>query len=121
MTIAVAPAADPKLVALAKNIADLDDLVRMLVKAMPQVKPWQRRLIAQLLELERLVQILRMTIAMERPDREILEGAKALCIHSRQTSAAAAGTRVDAVTKASLCLVGSLAASILQLMEQRRT
>lgn len=121
MTIAVAPAADPKLVALAKNIADLDGVVRMLVKAMPQAKPWQRRLIAQLLELERLVQILRMTIAMERPDREILEGAKALCIHSRQTSAAAAGTRVDAVTKASLCLVGSLAASILQLMEQRRT
>lgn len=54
------PAVDPKLVALAKNIADLDDLVRMLVKAMPQAKPWQRRLISQLLELERLVQILRM-------------------------------------------------------------
>jgi len=113
------PAADPKLVALAKNIADLDDLVRMLAKAVPQAKPWQRRLNSQLMELDRLLQILRMTIAMERTDHEVLEAAKALCIQSRQTSAAAAGSRFDALTKASLCLVGSLAASILQRMEQR--
>lgn len=115
------PAADPTLVALAKNIADLDDLVRMLAKAVPRAKSWQRRLSSQLMELDRLLQILRMTIAMERTDPEILEAAKALCIHSRQTSTAAAGTQVDGVTKASLCLVSSLAASILQRMEERLT
>ncbi len=94
---------------IAKAMADLDDLVRLLGKGLSRAKPWQRQLASQLSELDRLLQVLRMTIVLERTDSEILAGAEALRIACRKTSAATGVSRCDRDTKAAILLIADLA------------
>lgn len=101
------------LVAMAKSIGDLDDLIKLLSKGLSRAKPWQQRLAAQLAEMDRLLQVLRLTIALERSDTEILAAASDLRAACRQTSNSTSTTRADQVTKASLRLAADLSASIL--------
>lgn len=109
------------LLAMAKSIGDLGDLIKLLSKGLSRAKPWQQRLAAQLSEMDRLLQVLRLTIALERSDAEILVAARDLRVACRQTSNTASTTRADQVTKASLQLAADLSTSLLQAMEQRAT
>lgn len=112
---------DSGLCAMAKSIGDLGDLIKLLSKGLSRAKPWQQRLAAQLSEVDRLLQVLRLTIAMERSDAEILAAARDLRATCRQTSNSASTTRADQVTEASLRLVSHLSTSLLQAMERRPT
>ena len=97
---------------IAKAMGDLDDLVRLLCKGLPRAKPWQRQLVSQLSELDRLLQVLRMTVVIDRSDSEILAAAEDLCVTCRKTAAAIVGSRCDLDTKAAVRLVTDLAAGV---------
>lgn len=112
---------DSGLCAMAKSIGDVDDLIKLLSKGLSRAKPWQQRLAAQLSEMDRQLQVLRLSIAMERSDAEILAAASDLRATCRQTSSSASTTRADQVTKASLRLISDLSTSLLQAMERRPT
>lgn len=102
--------------AIAKAIGDLDDLVRLLRRGLPLLKAWQRQLAAQLGEIDRLMQVFRMTVAMERSDTEIGEAAAALCTTCRQTASVVFGSRADATTKATVRLMAGLASSVSDVL-----
>lgn len=104
--------------AMAKSIGDLDDLIKLLSNGLSHAKPWQQRLTVQLSEMDRLLQVLRLTIALERSDAEILAATTDLRAACRQTSNLASTTRADQVTKASLRLAADLSTSLLQAMER---
>ncbi len=97
---------------IAKAMGDMDDLVRLLGKGLSRAKPWQRQLVSQLSELDRRLQVLRMTIVIERTDSDILDAAEDLCVTCRKTSAAIVGSRCDLDTKAAVRLVTDLAAGV---------
>lgn len=107
------------LLAMAKSVGDLDDLIKLVSKGLSRAKPWQQWLAAQLIEMDRLLQVLRLTIALEHSDAEILAAARDLRAACRQTSNSTSTTRADQVTKASLRLAADLSASLLQAMERR--
>ena len=107
-----AEATPAALVAIAKAIGDLDDLVRLLGNGLSRAKPWQRHLASRLTALDRLLQVLRMTIVIERPDIEILAAAEALCSACRKTAAAIVGNRCDLDTKAAIHLIADLASGV---------
>lgn len=71
--------------------------------------------------MDRLLQMLRLTIALERPDAEILAAARDLRAACRQTSNTASTNRADQVTKTSLRRAADLSTSLHQAMEQRPT
>ncbi|MFH7043933.1 hypothetical protein ABT392_16670 [Paucibacter sp. JuS9] len=101
-----APAA---LAAVAKSIGDLDELVTLIGRGLSRAKPWQRQLGNQLAEIDRLLQILRMTVAMERADAEILGAADVLCAQCRKAGTLIVGSRSDLTTKAAVRLIADLA------------
>lgn len=110
------------LLAMAKSIGDLDDLIKLLSKGLlSRAKPWQQRLAAQLSEADRQLQVLRLTIVLERSDAEILAAAADLRAACQQMSTSASTTRADQVTKASLRLAACLSTSLLQAMKRRPT
>ena len=100
--------ADPKLVAVAKNITDLDVLVQLIFKGLPRTTPWQRQLAARLGDIDRLVQVLRLTIAMEKPNSEIVAAADAVAGACRRTAASLAGSRADYSSLQAVALVSGL-------------
>lgn len=100
------------LLRIAKAMRDLDDLVRLLGKGLSRTKPWQRHLAGQLGELDRLLQVLRMTVVLERSEAEILDAAEALCVACRTTAASTAGSRCDRDVKTAVHLVAGLASGI---------
>jgi len=51
----------------------LDALIQDVRTSLPPPKPWQRQLLQQFDDLERLIQVLRMTLAMKRPIGEVHE------------------------------------------------
>lgn len=67
--VSAAPTADQKhagtLIDTAKWIGDLDNLVRLLAKGLSGAKPWQLQFAAQVAEIERLMQVFRLLIALE--------------------------------------------------------
>lgn len=87
-----------------KAINDLTELVRALLTALPSTKPWQRQLRAQLSEVDGRLQILRMTIALERHDDEIRQAAEQLLLGLRAANQYGAGGRTDAATRAAVKL-----------------
>ncbi len=99
---------DP-LLAIAKCMLELDDLVRLLRKALTLAKPWQRQLGSQLSEIDRLLQVLRMTVVIGRPDSEIVAASEILCLACRKTGATIAASRCDLDTKAAVLLIIDLA------------
>lgn len=99
---------DP-LLAMAKSMLELDDLVRLLRKALTLAKPWQRQLASQLSEIDRLLQVLRMTVVIGRPDSEIVAASEILFLACRKTGATIAASRCDLDTKAAVFLIIDLA------------
>jgi hypothetical protein len=100
--------ADPKLVAVAKTINDLDDLVRLILKGLIRTKPWQRQLGARLEDVDRLLQVLRLTIALDKPDVEIVAAAEDVAGACRRTAASLAGSRADYPSLQAAALVSDL-------------
>ena len=97
---------------IAKAMGDLDDLVRLLGKGLSRAKPWQRQLAGQLSELDRLLQVLRMTVVIDRSDSEIVAAAEALCTACRKTAAAVVGSRCHTNAQAAVRLVADLASGV---------
>ncbi len=110
--------APPVLAAVAKGIGDLDDLVRLLAKGLSRSKPWQRHLAAQLTEADRLMQVLRLTIALDRPQAEIVEAGVDLQLVCQRARRSLVGTRADQTTVAAIQLGADLAASIVQAFQR---
>lgn len=97
---------------LAKHIQDLQQPVELLQKGLPRAKPWQRQLAGHLGDVEHQLQVLRLTIAMDRPDAELVQASEHLAGTCRLSSGVLAGTRVDSTTRAAVKLVGDLAERI---------
>ncbi len=108
MSEAARSPADPRLLAVAKIITDLDDLVRLILTGHARTRPWQRQLAARLADVDRLLQVLRLTIAMEKPDEEIVNAADALAGACRRTAASLAGSRADDTAIKAVALVSDL-------------
>jgi hypothetical protein len=87
-----------------KTIHDLTELVHALLTALPAAKPWQRQMRAQLSDVDSRLQVLRMTIAMEKRDDEIREAADQLLMGLRAANQHGAGGRTDAATRAAVRL-----------------
>jgi len=104
--------APASLAALAKSLADLDELVALVGRGHPRAKPWQRLLGNQLFEIDRALQVLRMTMVMERADAEILAAAEVLCAECRKARTAIASSRSDLTTKAAVRLIVDLASKV---------
>ncbi|KQV45767.1 hypothetical protein ASC95_27515 [Pelomonas sp. Root1217] len=100
--------ADPKLVSVAKTINDLDELVQLILKRMTRTKPWQRQLAVRLGDVDRLVQVLRLTIALEKPNGEIAAAAASVAGACRRTAASMAGSRADYPSLQAVALVSNL-------------
>lgn len=119
---AMTPSADqqtqPDLVAIVKWIGDLDDLVRLLTKGLSGAKPWQLRLARHLAEADRLMQVLRLLVAMERAHTEIVVAATKLQLVCRRARHSLDGTRADRTTLAAVQLGADLAASIVHALKQ---
>lgn len=90
---------------IGKAISDLDTLVQSLIKSLPSAKPWQRQLLARLANIEREVQVLRMTIALDRDLSEL--SAAAIQLHTSLAAACIESNkgRADQTTKAGIRLV----------------
>ncbi|RTL45287.1 MAG: hypothetical protein EKK53_06620 [Burkholderiales bacterium] len=106
--------------ALGKLIKDVQDLVMLLGQGLSRAKPWQRQLSAHLADIDRQLQVLRMTVAMEKQDGEILEAAEQLAGLSRLAGAALAGSRVDPTTRAAIKLIGDLTVRIRTTLQEAR-
>lgn len=68
-----------------RAICYLDHMVGELIDAIPPSKPWQRQLLVQLATAQREIQVLRMTIALNRNAQEIL--AAGLLVHATLANA----------------------------------
>lgn len=99
----------PQLVTLVKMIGDLEDLIRVLKRGLSRAKPWQRQLASRLADVDCVLGLLRLTIAMERSDAEIRSLADTLCAECRAVGLAVAGSRADRPTKAAVNLIARLA------------
>lgn len=100
--------ADPKLEAVAKTINDLDDLTLLMIKGLTRAKPWQRQLAVRLGEVERVLQVLRLTIVMEKPDAEIAVAAVAVAGACRRMAASLVGSRADSAALQAIALISDL-------------
>lgn len=87
-----------------KIISDLDDLIQAILKATPEAKPWQRQLVAHLRDVDREVQVLRMTLSLQRGAGEIAKAAGSIRRTLRTANAYVAMGRADLGTKAAVRL-----------------
>ena len=104
----------------AKLIQDLTGLVQALLTALPEIKPWQRQLRAQLADVDGRLQILRMSIAMERSDADIWEAAEQLMLGLRAANLHGAGGRTDAATRSAVKLALRMGEEIASLTTRHR-
>lgn len=102
---------------LRKQVNDLDDLVKALIRLTPLSKPWQRSLRSQLLDADRHIQILRMTVLLARSDAEVKAAARDLSNGLTAADASVARGRADETTKAALALASSLSKRIASSSE----
>lgn len=79
----------------AKHITDLEQLVRLLSRGLPRSKPWQRQLAAHLADVEAQLQILRLTVSLDRSSAEIIAASSHVASACRLAMSALAGSRVD--------------------------
>jgi ATP phosphoribosyltransferase regulatory subunit HisZ len=95
-----------------KALADLDDLVQAVLKALPGNKPWQRHLRSHFSEADRQLQILRLVQSLGKPSEE--EAAAVACIFQQLKAAYAYvnGGRADMGTRAAVLLAYELARSL---------
>lgn len=92
----------------AKAIGDLDSLVQAVLASLPPSKPWQRQLLSYLSDIERQLQILRMTISMKRDPQEVKEALQQLLTVLRVAQRYVAAGRADYGTKAAVVLAYEL-------------
>lgn len=109
------------LAGIAKAITDLDDLVRLTLGGLSRAKPWQRKLADALADVDRLMQVLRMTIAMECAEREILAAADALAVSCRRAAGVVAGSRADLLTLTALRLATDFAERIQAELRRQKS
>ncbi len=103
---------------LAKLIQDLQQLVTLLQQGLSRSKPWQRQLAGHLADVDQQLHVLRLTVAMERSNDEILEAASHLAGICRLCAAALAGSRVDPTTRTAVHLIVDLAERIRISLER---
>lgn len=96
----------------AKVIIDLSDLVAAILTSLPSVKPWQRQLRLHLLDIDKWVQVLRMTIAMDRPAGEVTDAVEKVRTALRVAQRYLAVGRADLGTKAAVALACELGLKI---------
>ena len=106
--IATSSLTDPRLTAVAKTIHDLSDLVQLMLNGLARTKAWQRQLAGHLGDVDRLLQVLRMTIAMEKTDGEIAGAAEAVATACRRAAVSLAGSRADSSSLQAMALIGKL-------------
>lgn len=102
----------------AKAIGDLDDLIKAVTTSLPRTKPWQRQLHQYLRDIERRLQVLRMTLAMQRAAEEVVEAAGQLCTALRVAQRYLAAGRADLGTKTAVgfaCELGQRVATSLEV------
>lgn len=109
---------EARLVAIVKTIGELDELALLIVKMLPRTMTWQRQLVSNLADLDRTIQVLRMTVVMCRPDQEIGAAAEEVEAASRRADAAITGTRADLMTKSSVRLLAQLGQKLGRLLSQ---
>lgn len=95
-------AAEACLASLMKTIADLDGLIQEVLKTLPPSKPWQRQLRQQLSHAEVQVEILRLTISLDRDHSEILQAAQFARRTLRLSNGLLSKGRADATTRAAV-------------------
>ena len=100
--------AAPRADQVAKAITDLDELVQAVLLALPPSKPWQRQLLIHLKEIDRLTQVLRMTVSMGRAPSEISDSAQHLRVALRVAQRYVGTGRADSGTKAAILLACEL-------------
>lgn len=84
---------------IAETISKLDIVVQALLEDLPSAKPWQRQLRLQLSQAARCVQVLRMSIVMERSKEDISEAARRVQQALQSANASIATGRADMGTK----------------------
>lgn len=103
--------------AIAKAIVDMDTLIKLLVAELPRAKPWQRQLASHLAGIDGRLQIIRLTISLDRGGSEVLQEAEMLYEACRRAGATLAGSRADHSTRSALQLAVALAAGLRGNME----
>lgn len=102
--------------AIAKGINDVDTLIQGLLAKVPPAKPWQRQLLLQLAEADRYVEILRLTVYLERDTQEICEAAEQLRLILQAAQMQIACGRADAHTKAAVQVAARMASLVSKLL-----
>lgn len=100
------------LAGLAKHLRDLQELVTLMLAGLSRAKPWQRQLADHLRDVDQKLQVMRMTVAMEKDGAELLSAADAVAGACRLTAAALAGSRVDPTTRKAVHLMVDLSSRI---------
>lgn len=111
---------DGDLARIAKLISDLEDLVRLLKRGLASTQVWQRQLLSDLEVVDIRLQVLRMAVAMNKQDAEILEAATGVRMACRNAEAAVLGSRAAHTTKAAVKLAATLAANVERALLNRR-
>jgi len=106
------PETDVRLALTAKAIADLDSTVSALVKILPPAKAWQRQLRAFLLEADRSMQVLRLTVAMDRSGSERQDAGKSLLFALRAADMLVGRSRADVDIKGAVRMAHALAQQV---------
>lgn len=97
---------------VARHITDLEQLVSLTLRGLPRAKTWQRQFAAHLVDIESRLQVLRLTISLDRPQAEILSAASDVAGVCRLASVAIAGSRADRTTRTCLHLIVDLGAKV---------
>lgn len=93
---------------VAKAIGDLDGLVQAMRKSLVPAKTWQRQLLTDLSQVDRLMQVLRMTLSMGRAAGEVAAATEQLRLALRVAQQHVATGRADQVTRAAMVLASEL-------------
>lgn len=95
---------------IVKQINDLDGLVKALLGSISPTKPWRRKLLLQLAEVDRHLQIVRMTISLEKSDEELVDAAASLVTSLKIANGHGASGRADFGTRNAVQLTVNLGA-----------
>lgn len=87
---------------LARAIADVDALVQAMLKELPSEKTWQRQLRAQLAQVDRNIEVLRLTVFLKRSCPEIQLAARQLVLSLGAVNAYVSAGRADRMTKSAV-------------------
>lgn len=96
----------------AKVIGDLDELVQAVRKSLTPAKTWQRQLLTDLSGVDRLTQILRMTLSMDRSAGEVLAASEQLLLALRMAQLHVSNGRADHVTRAAMMMATELGSKV---------